>query len=105
MLLEKKHKTRLRHYRVEIDTSLPGDFRQRYFHPQTVTIRTVRIHRLDHVRDTEDAGFQQDRIALESLRIAGAIEAFMVLQHHLCDRPGEVDAFQNIITCLRMNLD
>ena len=46
-------------------------------------MRPRRQHRLDGVRDREDARFEQDVVTLESARITRAIESFVMLSHGL----------------------
>jgi hypothetical protein len=40
---------------------------------------SVQGHRFDHIRDSDDARLDQDRIALEASRIAASIHALVVL--------------------------
>jgi hypothetical protein len=105
VVIVEQRQTRVNHLRVEMSATLRVDFRQRNSYPQARAVRSVRGHRLDRVGHAENACPKNNLIALESLRIARTIHPLMVLQHHLRDRPGEVDALQNVISGLRMGLD
>ena len=44
-------------------------------------VRTDRGHRVERVRDAEHARLERDRVALEAMRIAGAVPALVVMEH------------------------
>ena len=65
----------------------------------------MRGHRLDHVGDGEDAGFQGNGVGGQSPRIPGAVQAFMVGQYDIRHRHAEVDAGQDVVAHLRVAHD
>lgn len=62
-------------------------------------------NRLHGVGHGEDPSLEQDLVAVQALRVPGAVEAFVVLQDHRGDRPREVDADDDVVTGRWVTLD
>src|SRR5581483_6594590 len=62
-------------------------------------------HRLDRVGDSNDSGTEEYLFTLESARVAGAVEALVMLANHLRHRPGEVGTRNAVVASFRMDLD
>lgn len=52
-------------------------------------------HRVEHVGDGADARVDVDLPALQTVRVAGAVHAFVVVQRHASDRLGDAGVFEN----------
>ena len=65
----------------------------------------MRDHRLDDVGDGENACAGQDLVAAQAVRIAGAIEALVMLQDDLGDGTTEVDRREDLVSGRRVRLD
>ena len=59
----------------------------------------------DHIRDGDDLGFKKDLVSRESVGVPGAVESFVMLEHHFRDRPGELDPLKDLIPLFGMALD
>ena len=68
-------------------------------------VRPAGGHRLHHVGDRHDPGFQQDPLARQAGRVAGAIQSLMMLQDRLGDWPRQVEALDDIIADFAVRLD
>src|SRR5450756_567006 len=90
---------------VVLDRGVLADLGQRRLHAERRAVGPVRGHRLDDVGDGEDPGLRQDVRAAQPPRVAGAVEAFVVLQHHLGHRAPEVDGREDVETGCRVLLD
>ena len=64
----------------------------------------MRRHGLHHVGDGQYFGAEQNFIALESSRIARAVNALMVLPDKLGNWPWEIDALEDVIARLAVLL-
>ena len=62
-------------------------------------------HGLNHVGHTQYLRLRQNLVASQAGRIAGTIEPLMMLEDGQGDRPGEVDALEDVKACLRMHLE
>src|SRR5687768_16694692 len=60
------------------------DLVDRGFHAEGRAMRTRRAHRLDRVCNRKHACLDQDVVALDTARIAAAVEAFVMLEDDLC---------------------
>jgi len=65
----------------------------------------MRGHGFYDIGYCKDAGFQMDDVALQTMRISGTIETFMMLADELCNRPWKIDAFKDFIAVLGMQFD
>jgi hypothetical protein len=65
----------------------------------------LRGHCLDDIRDRHDARLEQDRLAFQTLRVAAAVHALMVLQRDLRHRPGKLHVLQDVVARLRVPPD
>lgn len=81
------------------------DLLQRRFDAQCRAIGPVRDHRLDDVGQGDHARLEQDRPALQTLRITAPVDALMVLQNHLRHRPAERHVLQDVPAGLRVAFD
>ena len=89
-----------------VETALPGlDFVQRGVEAERRPIGAMCQHRVHHVGDRQDLGLDQNGLTFEVVRVARAVEPLVMLQDHLADGPGKVDALYDVITGLRMGLD
>src|SRR5450830_1266892 len=105
MLLSEQCQASIHHLWIVKRPARTSNLLQRNFYPQTGSIRTVRGHCLDYIGYADNACFKQNMIAFESLWITRTIHPLMVLQHHLCNGPREVNTLQNVISSLSMGLD
>lgn len=91
--------------RVVCATASALDLGQCRFDSEFRAVGPMRGHRLDHVRHRHDARLNQDRRALEALRIAAAVHALVVLQRDLGHRPRKPHVLQNVVARLGVLLD
>lgn len=57
------------------------------------------------VSHCQNSGFKNDGVTLQSLKVAAAIEALVVLMHRLSHRLGEINRTKHLITHLHMALN
>jgi hypothetical protein len=62
-------------------------------------------HGVHHIGHPQDAGFEDNLITLQPLRITRAVHALMVLEGGLGHRPGEIDPLEYFISSLGMHLN
>jgi hypothetical protein len=65
----------------------------------------VRGHRLDDVRDREDARLEQDLVSLEPVGVPRPVETLVVLDHDLRHRLPEGDRLEDLAPRLRVHPD
>jgi hypothetical protein len=82
-----------------------GDFIKSFVNPHGGSIRTMGCHGLHHVGDAYYARRHENIIPGKTPWIAGPVQSFMVLQNDFGNGPGELYAFQNIVTGLGVGLD
>src|SRR5450756_2519037 len=95
----------LGHLRVVETAAVLLDLLERRVDAQGRAVGPVRGHGLDDVGHGEDARLEDDLVAGKAPRVAGAVEALVVLQGHLGHRPGELDAVQHVVGGLRVRPD
>jgi hypothetical protein len=89
-----------------VETPFAGfDLRQRGVQALGGPIGAVRRDRLDDVGDGEDPRLDDDGFRGEAPRIARAVEPLMMLQNGLRDRPGKLDALDDVVAGLRVRSD
>jgi len=69
------------------------------------TIGTVREHGLYCVGHGDDPSADGHLLAEEAVGVARSIEAFVVLEDQLADRPWEIDASDDVLAGLSVFLD
>ena len=89
---------------IELATML-GDFVQRDLDAEAGPVGSMGMHGFDHVGNGDDAGFQQDRIAPETVGVAAAVQALVMLLDNAGNRPGEIDGLEDLVAGLGMLLD
>ena len=89
-----------------VQTPLAGfDLGQRGFQAQRGPIGAVRRHRFGDIGNGKDPRLDDNGLRGEAPRIAGAVEPLMMLQYGLGNGPGKLDAFDDVVSGLRMGLD
>ena len=80
-------------------------FRQRSVEAEGGSIRPMRSDRLGDVSDGKHARLDDNSLPGQAPGITRAIKPLMMLKHGLGDRPGELDALDDVVACLRMGPD
>ena len=78
---------------------------ERFVHAEHWAVGTVGRHGFDHIRHGDDLGLKKDFVSGKSVGVAGPVEPLMMLEDDVRDRPGELNAFKDIIPDLRVDLD
>ena len=81
------------------------DFLQRLAGAERGTIGAMGTHGLDDVGDRQDARLEDDLLASQLVRIAGAVQPFVVLERGLGDRPDKVNLLEDVRSELRVCFD
>src|SRR6266403_5699094 len=87
---------------VELGAAAARDLQARLGERRRLAIRAVAGHRVQRIRDGEDARAQRDRLSPELVRISSAVPALLVREHDLRGGAEEVDGLQDPVAHLRM---
>jgi hypothetical protein len=85
---------------IELRAAAPANFLTRMGKRQRPAIRLVGNHRIERVRDREYPRPQRNLFALQTARIAGSIEEFLVRENNLRGIAEEWDADQHVVADL-----
>jgi hypothetical protein len=75
----------------------PGELIQGCCQAQGGAVRTVGAHDLHHIGHAQNPGFQDDFLFLQTMRIAGAIQPFVMLEDNLGRVAEQADGFQDVM--------
>ena len=95
-----EHDTAVDHFFIVMDPGIAGQFGNGVTQRHGPAERAMGGHGDQRIGHPDNARLQGNGAARQPLRIAAAIEVFVVLQHYSGDGPGEVDLFENIVAGL-----
>ena len=62
-------------------------------------------HGINHLADGKNAHFEGGLIALEPIRVAGAVQVLVMMKSYIGDRPGKLGLFEDLIPAARVRAD
>src|SRR6267378_214475 len=87
---------------IELGSAAARDLQARLGERRRLAIRPVAGHRVQRIRDREDARAERDRLSPELVRISAAVPALLVREHDLRGGAEEVDGLQDAVAHLGM---
>ena len=95
-LFAEERNASIHNLRIELFPATGKDLIQSSVNTEGWSVRPVRTHCLNHIRNRKNSGFQQSSFGQEPLGIAGAVRPLVMLVNHIGDRPRKMDRLDDL---------